>query len=384
MALTKRENSPFWYIEFMFDKKRYVKSTKTKDKKVAARMEREWRAKVHAEAHLLVKDESNLEDALLAYLDTKSSKSASYKLNLEKRINQMAYFFGNDKMIHNITSADIERFVKWLRTDVKNQDPTIRIKLNILKGLFQYMHRMGFKTPELLWPDHVGKNQHRCRYLTRAEERRLLWCLDPDRHYFVKGWGDISKVAHIRQHRQDCLDIAKLLLDTGARVGELMILKWSQVNFKQRYIRLVRPKVKNESHIYLTKRAYDVLADRFRRTRKSEYIFPGSHGREFRSTSVSAIRNAIKRARIPDCRLHDLRHTCASRLVQSGLRLQDVKEILGHTDIQTTLRYAHLENTEASQRAAAALDTFNYETDTAPEAELHPIRGTPLSEYNKR
>jgi len=50
------------------------------------------------------------------------------------------------------------------------------------------------------------------------------------------------------------------------------------------------------------------------------------------------------------------RHTLASKLIQNGLNIYEVKEILGHTDIKTTMRYAHLEVQEVSRKAKAVLD----------------------------
>jgi site-specific recombinase XerD len=60
-----------------------------------------------------------------------------------------------------------------------------------------------------------------------------------------------------------------------------------------------------------------------------------------------------------DCRIHTLRHTHASRLVQNGMSVYEVKEILGHTDIKTTLRYAHLEQRQVTSKARDVINRLN-------------------------
>jgi site-specific recombinase XerD len=73
-------------------------------------------------------------------------------------------------------------------------------------------------------------------------------------------------------------------------------------------------------------------------------------------------RRIFDRAGLSDCSFHTLRHTLASRLIQNGLNIYEVKEILGHTDIKTTMRYAHLERTDISLKAKQVLDQLNLTT----------------------
>lgn len=68
---------------------------------------------------------------------------------------------------------------------------------------------------------------------------------------------------------------------------------------------------------------------------------------------------AFKRAGLHDCTLHTLRHTHASRLIQNGMSVYEVKEILGHSDIKTTMRYAHLEQKDVSSRARDVINKIN-------------------------
>ncbi len=67
----------------------------------------------------------------------------------------------------------------------------------------------------------------------------------------------------------------------------------------------------------------------------------------------------MKRANIKDFTIHDFRHTCASRLIHNGLSLYEVASILGHTDVQTTQRYAHLKCRDVSRRARVIMEALN-------------------------
>jgi integrase len=84
--------------------------------------------------------------------------------------------------------------------------------------------------------------------------------------------------------------------------------------------------------------------------RTSEYVFENTSGGA-RGYSAKGIYEAFGRAGLSDFRIHDLRHACASRLVQNGLSLYEVSQVLGHTDVQTTQRYAHLEARTISEKA---------------------------------
>jgi site-specific recombinase XerD len=76
-----------------------------------------------------------------------------------------------------------------------------------------------------------------------------------------------------------------------------------------------------------------------------------------------SIRKAIQRAGLRDCRIHTLRHTHASRLIQNGMSVYEVKEILGHSDIKTILRYAHLESRQVTSKARDVINRLNRNSD---------------------
>ena len=115
--------------------------------------------------------------------------------------------------------------------------------------------------------------------------------------------------------------------------------------------------MQNETVLFMTDRVFDVLSRRDA-TKASRYVFSNRNG-DARGYSAMSIRKAIQRAGLRDCRIHTLRHTHASRLVQNGMSVYEVKEILGHSDIKTTLRYAHLEQRQVTSKARDVINRLN-------------------------
>lgn len=112
-------------------------------------------------------------------------------------------------------------------------------------------------------------------------------------------------------------------------------------------------------------RVVDVLTRRSNTKADSEYVFTSGNGGP-RGKSNQGIRRAIKRAGLKDVTIHTLRHTHASRLIQNGLSIYEVRSVLGHTDIKTTMRYAHLENVDVTQKARNVIERLNEQILSEP------------------
>jgi integrase len=159
------------------------------------------------------------------------------------------------------------------------------------------------------------KDKQRTRYLTDAEEARLLEKLPP-------------------KYR----DVAVFLFDTGCRVNEALTLTWEDVQHHAALDRVTfwRTKTRRPRTVPLTARAQEVL--RRAQAEGQSRPFPiAYHAFHFR---FSRARDAAGLGR--DVVVHTARHTCASRLVQRGASLQKVQLWLGRTSLWHTLRYAHL------------------------------------------
>jgi len=161
----------------------------------------------------------------------------------------------------------------------------------------------------------------------------------------------------LKAQMQDFYDLVILLLDTGARHGEICTLQWGSINLTNRTIGLWRPKVRNESVLYMTERVYEVLTRRHANP-FNQFVFNDKKGLARNNVHLT-FKKAFERAGITGCTAHTLRHTHATRLIQNGLNLYEVKEILGHADIQTTMRYAHIEQAKVSLKARDVINQLN-------------------------
>ena len=134
-------------------------------------------------------------------------------------------------------------------------------------------------------------------------------------------------------------------IETGLRRGEQFRLQWNQVDLENSVLTLPMPKGGKTRHVPLSEGAKAILRS-FDSFLRSAWVFPGLRQENQPMDSRAFLRRSfepgLRQAGITGACWHSLRHTAASRRVMAGVDLVSVKEILGHRDIQTTLRYAHL------------------------------------------
>lgn len=123
------------------------------------------------------------------------------------------------------------------------------------------------------------------------------------------------------------------------RKGEILGLKWEQI--RNGFIYLDKTKTNEARQIPIN----DELKGVFKQIRKHQHL-TSKHVFTYQDKAINDVKGsfnaAIKRAGIVDFKFRDLRHTFASQLVMKGGTLKDVQELLGHTTMTMTLRYAHL------------------------------------------
>jgi len=157
----------------------------------------------------------------------------------------------------------------------------------------------------------------RLRYLTEEEAERLVECC----------------AEHLRP-------IVVTALNTGMRLGEILRLRWEEVEFENRIIYVMDSKNEEQRQIPMNSTLTETL-QAIKLGKPSPYVFCKENGRRYTRITRSFER-AKRKAGIEDFHFHDRRHTFASRLVMGGVDLVTVKELLGHKQIDMTLRYAHL------------------------------------------
>lgn len=352
MSVVKRGNSKNWYIHFQLNGQTYIKSSRTANKKVAESMEIEWKAKLHAETYQGRKQKITLSDAFDQYKLSKRG-IASYR-NLIAYETVLRRLLPMKKHIDELTASDLERFRRDRIAEGVGAE-AIKYGLLLIRGTLKFAKQLGYQVNEIAYPQ-IKLPKSPLRYLSDDEERRLLVALDP----FRQGAGltpVAERSAEMQRCLQDAYDLVILLLDTGARYSEIANIEWSRIDLVERSIHLWRSKVQNETVLYMTDRVFIVLSRRAS-TETGQYVFCNRNG-DARGYSAMSIRKAIQRSGLRGCRIHTLRHTHASRLIQNGMSVYEVKEILGHSDIKTTMRYSHLESRQVTCKARDVINRLN-------------------------
>ncbi|NBZ97146.1 MAG: site-specific integrase, partial [Proteobacteria bacterium] len=225
-------------------------------------------------------------------------------------------FFGPETPMRSIDERKLAEYTAHLKK-LGNANGTINRKLAALSKMFHHAIRLRMLDRK----PFIKKEREpvgRIRYLTKSEEDVLI------EKFRSLGYRDYA-------------DLCTVLVDTGARVGEILKAQWKDVN--GRILSLWDTKNGCSRSVPLTTRASEVLETR--RGNGQDGPFSKVSQNSFNHT-WTRVKNLLGMGDDTQFVPHVLRHTCASRLVQAGVPILSVKEYLGHKSMTVTLRYAHL------------------------------------------
>lgn len=260
--------------------------------------------------------------------------------------------WGN-RRAEDLTKADLLK----LHASFTTNRPTANRILNYLSAMFSWAGENGFIATGYNPAAGIGRYQEakRERYLSVVELDRLGSAIREAETIGIP-W-DVDDAAPRAKHtpkvgRQTPISpqaaaALRLLLFTGARLREILHLKWAHVDFERAALFLPDSKTGKKT-IYLNAPALAVLQNL---PRLSAYVFPGEARKKTNGKKAEQPRHDLKRpwegirrmAKLEGVRLHDLRHTHASFGVGGGLGLPIIAKLLGHSQIRTTERYSHLD-----------------------------------------
>lgn len=332
-----------WYYNFMIDGIRYHKAIKgCTNHKDALKAENVVKTEIMKANYNLVENTKNttLEEAVQLYKEYSKANKKSYKLD-----NQYCKVFieewGAKTKLKDITPQKIERFKVKRMSD--NANATVNRYLEALSKLFNVAisNNIAKENPMKQVKKLKTKN-FKIRFLSKDEEVRLFEKIEAEEKY----------------HYLKPIILCSLL--TGMRRGEILNLKWSNIDFYTQHIELLETKSGKARKIPISKKLMSELIQIKEDTEylKSEYVFtnPATGNKYF--DIKKGFNKVLEKAEIKDFRFHDLRHTAATRMTEVGIDLAVVQEILGHSDIKTTMRYAH-PVPERKLKAIEALNDYN-------------------------
>ncbi len=252
------------------------------------------------------------------------------------------------KKISEITREDIQHFQSnFLKAGCK--PGTANRYMAMVKFIFNLAEK--WEVIENTPARHVSKlvdNNHKERYLSPEETQRLL--------------AELKKCKN-----QVVADIIEFLILTGARKSEAVNLPWQELDLDKGFwtIPPERNKAKIKKVIPLSRGALNILDNR--KENGSEYVFPDPGTGKPIKYFYHIWARIRTNAGVPDLRIHDLRHNYASLLINSGRSLYEVQKLLGHSNISTTQRYAHLSQDtlrDATEIAWASIQNGKSESGT--------------------
>ena len=242
--------------------------------------------------------------------------------------NHLFPFFGQ-KRLDEITRSDIAEFMQLKRSEGFMASTCNRL-LARLKATLSYATEIevpGFDKNPARGYRQFKEPPHKDRYLTPEEAERLLIAVQASESPFLQF-------------------IVPFLLLTGARKSEVLNAQWQDIDWSAKRWTIPMTKNGKPRHVPLSAGALSTLKMAQNKAQalglSSYYIFPNPVTAQPYTSIYYPWDVARTNAGLKDVRMHDLRHSFASALVNRGMTLYDVKEVLGHSNITTTQRYAHL------------------------------------------
>lgn len=322
--MSVREKNGRWYYEFMlFGIRKHGACRGCKNKTEAL----EYEADIKTELSLIKRGKKTAESMITVSEMMKlflsnakvNNKPKTYKIK-EQQAELFKEFFGARTAISDITPAKIEELKYYITNKLGRSNATFnRYYASLLKAfnLIIMEHKLNMFNP----CKYVGKlkeNNRIERYLSEEEEKKLMKELAP----------------HLKP-------IVICALQTGLRLSNILNLKWENINLEKDYIEVLKQDNKGHKQIIIP------LSGKLKRVlkrigvKKEGYVFINPETKKPFTTIKTGFNKALERAGITNFRFHDLRHTVGTRLVESGVDIMTVKELLAHSDIKTTERYLH-------------------------------------------
>jgi integrase len=338
VSVYKDPRSPYWQFDFQWRGHRFHGSTKATNKREAEKVEDAERekAKAHVAQIAAAKTSLRLDDIAGRYWSEHAEHLAA-AATIEGILQLLIQFFGKDKLITDITGDDVAKLVAWRRGHRARNNAlispfTVNHTVEQLRKLFTRAKLWGVRFEhEPKWSKHLlPVPDERVRELSDDEAERRL-----ERHI-----------------RDDYAPIFAFARATGWRLSECL-LKWNEVDWGSGQIRKPgkggKPVV---THITSTVREilWPLQGDH------AEHVFTyvplqGDPARRpiTRRGLQSMWKRLRRRAGVSNLRFHDLRHDFGTKFLRETQNLKLTQKAMNHRDIKTTLRYAHVLDSEVAE-----------------------------------
>ena len=249
--------------------------------------------------------------------------------------------FFQTALLSDIGPLGIEKFKS---ERVRTASPaTVNREIALLKHMFNMAERWGLFRGRNPVRDvkFLAEDNLQFRVLSEPDEEKLLRACSP--------------------YLQDLVAFA---VNTGLRLGEILNLKWEEVDLESGLLKLLVKKNRRILEVPLNEKALAVVRG-WHGLRKCEFVFYNPETGDQWKDLWLGLQKACRKAGIDPVTWHTFRHTFASRLTRAGADLVTVKELLGHSAVSVTMRYAHT-NRDSKLRAVELLNPGSDKVVTLP------------------
>lgn len=348
MSVSKRKGSPFYWYDFTVGGNRFRGSCETDDAEAAKTVAAKLRTDAVLGTHLKRKPRMTLDAALGRHWNEHAQYCASAFDAMKGYGEHLIAFFGKGIYLDELDDAQISRYKgAQIGTLSKNKKPianaTINRRLSFLRGVMNMARQeWGVEVADT----NIGK------FKLREPEARTRWISSEEADRLI-----MAAAPHLKAP-------IRCALLTGLRLDNIIGMQWEHVNLHNR---VITQKVKSslpgrkthETHI--SDALFSLLMEAG--PKKQGFVFvrrfkPLKNGKERPGLPIKkfrrSFRSACNAAGINDFRFHDLRHTAATWMLNNGVPLDVIQKVLGHENIETTMKYAHRSN----QDKVKALNTL--------------------------
>lgn len=314
-----------WYIDYYFRETRVrEKAGKTRRQALVALAAR--RKDIYeGKFNLDIRREKKVlfDDLCREFLAYSKTNKRSYERDVLS-VKMLKQAFGG-RYLHQITPKMVENYKAQRKVSFSHKmkrmlsPATVNRELACLKTMFNKAMEWGMgETNPAAKIRLLREPKGRLRYLTEGEAERLVECC----------------AEHLRP-------MVVTALNTGMRSGEILKLRWEEVDFENQIIYVTDSKNGEQRQIPMNSTLTETL-QAIKLGTPSPWVFFKHNGKPYIRIPRRSFEKAKRKAGIKDFRFHDLRHTFASWLVMRGVDLTTVGELMGHKSFEMTLRYAHL------------------------------------------
>jgi integrase len=331
-----------WHVRKMVQGHTLAKSTKTADKKLAEQIAATYEAEFVREILINKIKPVSLHQAIDAFLRSKKG-TVGYQ-NAELHLRHFKAL--PNATMSEITLAQAQSVIEKRRNEGRAHN-TIALTVTYWNAMCQFCTDQGWTTARKL--KTMQSVRTRKRVLTMDEQARIIAQLDPTARY-------PGKRAVTDGKKGDNRDLVIALLHLGCRLNEAQTMRWSQVNMADRCVFIKRSKGGNDGTVAMSELLYRMFSRRLE-NRVNEFVWPNKASGK---VNTSWFNDCVLRAKIDQTigkvTLHTLRHSFATRMLNGGMTILEVQELLGHKHLDHSLVYLHTNKSAVSERALRVLN----------------------------